>query len=107
MSTNQAWFILIIAGLFEVAWAIGLKYTSGFTRPLPTFLTVGAMIISMFLLGKAANVLPIGTAYGVWVGIGSVGAAILGALLFLEPLSYQRLFFLSLLITAIIGLKFS
>lgn len=107
MNTNQSWIVLIIAGLFEVVWAVGLKYTSGFTRPLPTIITVGAMIISMYLLGRAANVLPIGTAYGVWVGIGSVGAAILGVILFNESLSYQRIFFLVMLITAIIGLKYS
>jgi quaternary ammonium compound-resistance protein SugE len=107
MTTNLAWTILIIAGFFEVAWAIGLKYTQGFTRPLASFLTIMAMIISMYLLGKAANVLPIGTAYGVWVGVGAVGAAILGVVLFQEPISLQRLGFILLLIVSIIGLKFS
>lgn len=107
MTTNLAWTILIIAGFFEVAWAIGLKYTQGFTRPLASFLTIMAMIISMYLLGKAANVLPIGTAYGVWVGVGAVGAAILGVVLFQEPISLQRVLFILLLIISIIGLKFS
>jgi quaternary ammonium compound-resistance protein SugE len=107
MTTNLAWTILFIAGFFEVGWAIGLKYTQGFTRPLPSFLTIMAMIISMYLLGKAANVLPISTAYGVWVGVGAVGAAILGVVLFQEPISIQRSLFILLLIISIIGLKFS
>jgi quaternary ammonium compound-resistance protein SugE len=99
------WVLLIIAGLLEVCWAIGLKYTDGFTRPLPTALTVLAIIASMVLLSLAARSLPIGTAYAVWVGIGALGAAILGIVLFREPVTVARLFFLALLLTSIIGLK--
>ncbi|GAA5533501.1 quaternary ammonium compound efflux SMR transporter SugE [Deinococcus aluminii] len=101
----MAWFLLVIAGLLEVGWAIGLKYTEGFTRPLPTVLTLISMVASMGLLGLAAKTLPIGTAYGVWVGIGAVGAAILGIVLFREPATPARLVFLALMIVAIIGLK--
>jgi quaternary ammonium compound-resistance protein SugE len=99
------WVLLIIAGLLEVCWAVGLKYTEGFTRPLPTVLTVLAIIASMVLLSTAARSLPIGTAYAVWVGIGALGAAILGIVLFREPVTAARLFFLALLLTSIIGLK--
>lgn len=99
------WVLLIIAGLLEVCWAVGLKYTDGFTRPLPTVLTVLAIIASMVLLSLAARSLPIGTAYAVWVGIGALGAAILGIVLFREPVTAARLFFLALLLTSIIGLK--
>jgi quaternary ammonium compound-resistance protein SugE len=99
------WVLLIIAGLLEVGWAVGLKYTEGFTRPLPTVLTVLAIIASMVLLSTAARSLPIGTAYAVWVGIGALGAAILGIVLFREPVTAARLFFLALLLTSIIGLK--
>jgi quaternary ammonium compound-resistance protein SugE len=99
------WVLLIIAGLLEVCWAIGLKYTEGFTRPLPTVLTVLAIIASMVLLSLAARSLPIGTAYAVWVGIGALGAAILGIVLFKEPVTAARIFFLALLLTSIIGLK--
>jgi quaternary ammonium compound-resistance protein SugE len=99
------WVLLIIAGLLEVCWAVGLKYTEGFTRPLPTVLTVLAIIASMVLLSAAARSLPIGTAYAVWVGIGALGAAILGIVLFREPVTAARLFFLALLLTSIIGLK--
>lgn len=101
----MSWILLFIAGLFEVCWAIGLKYTEGFTRPIPSVLTAGAIVASMLLLAKASQQLPIGTAYAVWVGIGALGAAILGILLFHEPVSPARIFFLGLLIVAIIGLK--
>lgn len=101
----MAWVMLIIAGLLEMCWAVGLKYTEGFTKPLPTVLTVLAIIASMVLLSLAARSLPIGTAYAVWVGIGALGAAILGMVLFHEPVSAPRLFFLALLLTSIIGLK--
>lgn len=101
----MAWVMLIIAGLLEVCWAVGLKYTEGFTRPLPTVLTVAAIIASMVLLSLAARSLPIGTAYAVWVGIGALGAAILGMVLFQEPASALRFFFLAMLLTSIIGLK--
>lgn len=105
MSTGTAWILLVVAGLFEVGWAIGLKYTEGLTKPIPTALTAVALFISMFLLAKAASVLPIGTAYAVWVGIGALGAAILGIVLFQEPATLARLGFLGLLLAAIIGLK--
>ncbi|HLW57103.1 MAG TPA: quaternary ammonium compound efflux SMR transporter SugE [Bacteriovoracaceae bacterium] len=105
MSTSTAWIILTIAGLLEVCWAIGLKYTEGFTKLTPSVLTILAMIVSMYMLGKAANVLPIGTAYGVWVGIGTVGASILGIILFKEPATVSKIVFLIMLISSIIGLK--
>ncbi|MCK6595269.1 MAG: SMR family transporter [Bacteriovoracaceae bacterium] len=107
MTQNQAWIVLVVAGLFEVGWAIGLKYTESFTKLLPSSLTISAMIISMYLLGKATHILPIGTAYGVWVGIGTVGASLLGIFLFKEPASVSKLIFLALLIVSIIGLKIS
>jgi quaternary ammonium compound-resistance protein SugE len=100
-----AWLLLVIAGLFETAWAIGLKYSEGFTRPLATALTGAAIVISMVLLGLAARDLPIGTAYAVWVGIGALGAAVLGVILFGEPLTAARVFFLGLLLVAIVGLR--
>lgn len=103
----NAWLILLIAGLLEVGWAIGLKYTQGFTRLVPSILTVAAMAISIYLLSKAAESLPIGTAYAVWVGIGAVGAAVLGIFLFQEPATWMRLLFLGLLIVSLIGLKWS
>jgi quaternary ammonium compound-resistance protein SugE len=101
----MAWLLLVIAGLFETAWAVGLKYTQGFTRPLPTALTITAIVVSMGLLGVAAKTLPIGTAYGVWVGIGAVGAAVLGIVLFDEPATFGRLFFVALLLVSVVGLK--
>lgn len=101
----MAWTLLVLAGLLEVGWAIGLKYTEGFTRPLPTVLTVASMIASMALLGLATKTLPIGTAYGVWVGIGAVGAGILGIVLLGESASPARLAFMALMVVAIIGLK--
>jgi quaternary ammonium compound-resistance protein SugE len=101
----MAWVLLVIAGLLEVCWAIGLKYTEGFSRPIPTVLTVAAIIASMVLLAVAAKSLPIGTAYAVWVGIGALGAAVLGIFLFHEPITPARVFFLALLLTSIIGLK--
>ncbi|MCU0686951.1 MAG: quaternary ammonium compound efflux SMR transporter SugE [Polyangiaceae bacterium] len=101
----MAWVLLVIAGLFETAWAVGLKYTQGFTRPLPTVLTIAAIVVSMGLLGVAAKTLPIGTAYGVWVGIGAVGAAVLGIVLFDEPATFGRLFFVALLLVSVVGLK--
>ncbi|SMB89061.1 quaternary ammonium compound efflux SMR transporter SugE [Deinococcus hopiensis] len=101
----MAWIFLFVAGLLEVGWAVGLKYTEGFTRPLPTALTLLSMVGSMGLLGLAAKTLPIGTAYGVWVGIGAVGAAIFGIVLFGESATPARLFFLVLMVVAIVGLK--
>lgn len=101
----MAWIQLVVAGLLETGWAVGLKYTQGFTRPIPSVLTIAAIIASMWLLASAARTLPIGTAYAVWVGIGAVGAALLGALLFREPLTLGRTFFLALLVIAIVGLR--
>ncbi|MCC6428148.1 MAG: quaternary ammonium compound efflux SMR transporter SugE [Phycisphaerales bacterium] len=101
----MAWFILVIAGLFEVGWAIGLKYTHGFTRLWPSVWTVIAIIISMGLLGIAARHLPIGTAYAVWTGIGAIGAVIVGILLLGEPVSAARIGCLVLIVSGIVGLK--
>lgn len=103
----MAWVVLVIAGLLEVGWAIGLKYTEGFTRPLPSSLTALAIVGSMYLLSVASRTLPIGTAYGVWVGIGALGAGILGIVLFGEAATLGKFFFLGLLLVAIIGLKVS
>lgn len=103
----MAWVYLVVAGLLEVGWAIGLKYTEGFTRPVPTVLTAAAIAASMGLLGLAARTLPIGTAYAVWVGIGAVGTAVLGMALFGEPRTAGRLFFLLLLTASLVGLKLS
>ena len=100
------WILLVLAGLCEVAWAIGLKYTEGFTRPMPTVGTVSAMLISIWLLGIAMKSLPVGTAYAVWVGIGAVGTAILGIILLLnESASAARLASLGLIVAGIVGLK--
>jgi quaternary ammonium compound-resistance protein SugE len=101
----MAWTILLLAGLCEIAWAIGLKYTEGFTRPWPTALTLAAMVASVLLLGVAMKSLPVGTAYAVWVGIGAVGTAILGIILFAEPATAGRLASLGLIVMGIIGLK--
>lgn len=100
-----AWWILFLAGLFEVCWAIGLKYTEGFTRVGPSVFTILTLILSMVLLSRATLTLPIGTAYAVWVGIGTFGAALLGIYLFNEPASSARLFFLGLLLVSLVGLK--
>ncbi|MBS1958155.1 MAG: quaternary ammonium compound efflux SMR transporter SugE [Bdellovibrionales bacterium] len=107
MSIALSWAMLIIAGLLEVCWAIGLKYTDGFTKLGPSVFTLSTLAGSMFLLAKASQALPIGTAYGVWVGIGALGAAILGIYLFDESVTPMRIFFLGLLLTSIIGLKLS
>jgi quaternary ammonium compound-resistance protein SugE len=101
----MAWTILIIAGLFEVVWAIGLKYTEGFTRLWPTVATGSAMIISLWLLGIAMKSLPVGTAYSVWVGVGAVGTVILGIVLLGEPASAARLISIALIVAGIVGLK--
>jgi quaternary ammonium compound-resistance protein SugE len=99
------WLLLFIAGLFEVGWAIGLKYTEGFTRPLPTILTVASMVISVALLGMALKALPVGTAYAVWTGIGTVGTAILGMILFDDPATALRLACIGLIVAGMLGLK--
>jgi len=101
------WFILVVAGLFEVGWAIGLKYTEGFTRFWPTVWTIMAMIISLGLLGIAMKGLPVGTAYSIWVGVGAVGTVILGIVLLGESASLSRMISVVLIIAGIIGLKLS
>ena len=101
----MAWTILFIAGLMEIGWAIGLKYTEGFSRPLPSVLTLACMAASVILLGLAVRTLPIGTAYAVWTGIGAVGTAILGIVLFGDPATALRLACIGLIVAGIIGLK--
>ena len=101
------WAILVVAGIFEVGWAIGLKYTDGFTRPWPSVWTVLAMIISLGLLGIAMKTLPVGTAYSVWVGVGAVGTVVLGIVLLGESASLARVISVSLIVAGIVGLKLS
>jgi quaternary ammonium compound-resistance protein SugE len=105
VAVPTAWFLLVLAGLLEIAWAIGLKYTEGFSRPLPTALTLVAMVASMALLGIAVRSLPVGTGYAVWVGIGAVGTALLGIVLLGESASVARLASIGLIVAGIIGLK--
>lgn len=101
----MAWVILVLAGLFEVGWAIGLKYTEGFTRLWPTVWTIASMAVSVGLLGVAMKDLPVGTAYSIWVGVGSVGTVILGIILFGEPVNLTRVLSIALIVAGIIGLK--
>lgn len=101
----MAWLILIVAGIFEIGFAIGMKYTDGFTKPLPTILTVLSVVISMILLGIAMKTLPAGTAYAVWTGIGTVGTVILGIILFQEPMTVVRMLCVALIVGGLIGLK--
>ena len=101
----MAWIALLVAGLLEIAWAIGLKYTEGFTRPLPSTLTIAAMAASVALLGWAMKTLPVGTAYAVWTGIGAAGTVILGIVLFDEPATLVRLACVGLIVAGIAGLK--
>lgn len=101
----MAWFLLLLAGLFEIGWAVGLKYTDGFTRPMPTVLTVASMIISIVLLGLAVKTLPMGTAYAVWTGIGTVGTVLLGIWLLGDPATSVRLLCIGLILAGIAGLK--
>ena len=101
----MAWFYLFVAGLFEIGWAIGLKYTEGYTRLVPTVLTVGAMTASVVMLGLALKEIPIGTGYAVWTGIGTVGTVILGIILFGEPATALRLLCIGLIMAGIVGLK--
>jgi len=101
----MAWVLLLVAGLLEVGWAVGLKYTEGFTRPWPSLFTLAAMVLSVVLLGIAMKSLPVGTSYAVWVGIGAVGTAILGMVLFGEPATAGRLASLGLIVAGIVGLK--
>ncbi|AZO26716.1 MULTISPECIES: quaternary ammonium compound efflux SMR transporter SugE [Mesorhizobium] len=101
----MSWIFLFFAGLFEIGWAIGLKYTDGFSKPLPTLLTIASMIVSLGLLGLALKELPVGTAYAVWTGIGTVGTALLGIWLLGEPATAVRLSCIGLIVSGIVGLK--
>ncbi len=101
----MAWIYLLVAGLLEIGWAIGLKYTAGFTKLVPTVLTAGSMVASVVLLGLAVRTLPLGTAYAVWTGIGTVGTVILGIVLFAEPATAIRVGCIALIIAGIAGLK--
>jgi len=101
----MSWFILFLAGLFEICWAVGLKYTEGFTKLVPSLLTGAAMVVSIVLLAFAAKKLPLGTAYAVWTGIGAVGAVTLGIVLFGESAQPLRLFCVGLIVAGIVGLK--
>ena len=103
----MSWIILFFAGLFEVGWAVGLKYTDGFSRPLPTALTIAAMAVSLGLLGLAMKELPLGTAYAIWTGVGAVGTVIAGIILFGESMALIRLASVALIIIGLIGLKVS
>lgn len=101
----MAWLYLGLAGLFEIAWAVGLKYTAGFTRPGPVIFTLASMAASVALLGLALKTLPVGTAYPIWTGIGAAGAAILGVILFAEPATALRIASICLIVLGVIGLK--
>lgn len=101
----MAWILLVLAGLFEVGWAIGLKYTEGFTKLWPSVGTIAAMIISLGLLGVAMKTLPVGTAYAIWVGVGAIGTVILGIVLFNEPANALRIVSVLLILAGLIGLK--
>lgn len=101
----MAWIILFIAGLFEVGWAVGLKFTEGFTRPIPSLLTAASFVISLGLLGWAVKTLPLGAAYAVWAGVGAVGTAIVGIIVFKEPATAARLVCFGLIIAGVLGLK--
>ncbi|ASC96710.1 TPA: quaternary ammonium compound efflux SMR transporter SugE [Pseudomonas aeruginosa] len=103
----MSWIILFFAGLFEVGWAVGLKYTEGFSKPLPTVLTVLAMLVSLGLLGLAMKHLPLGTAYAVWTGVGAVGTVIAGIVLFGESMALLRLASVALIVCGLVGLKLS
>jgi len=103
----MSWILLVVAGLFEIGWAIGLKYTDGFTRLWPTVWTVAAMVISLALLGLALKTIPVGTGYAIWTGVGAAGTAILGIVLFAEPATALRLGCIGLIVAGIVGLKFA
>ncbi|WP_121379027.1 quaternary ammonium compound efflux SMR transporter SugE [Pseudomonas aeruginosa] len=103
----MSWIILFFAGLFEVGWAVGLKYTEGFSKPLPTVLTALAMLVSLGLLGLAMRHLPLGTAYAVWTGVGAVGTVIAGIVLFGESMALLRLASVALIVCGLVGLKLS
>ena len=101
----MAWFYLFIAGLLEIVWAIGLKYTEGFTKLVPSVVTIVAMIVSVWFLALALRTIPVGTGYAVWTGVGAVGTAILGIVLFAEPATASRLMAIGLIVAGIVGLK--
>ncbi|AAM71620.1 MAG TPA: quaternary ammonium compound-resistance protein SugE [Chlorobaculum sp.] len=101
----MAWVMLFVAGLFECAWAVGLKYSEGFTRPVPSVLTIAAMLVSFWLLSVAMKIVPVGTAYAVWTGIGAAGVAVAGILLFNEPRDLARVFCIFLIIAGVAGLR--
>lgn len=103
----MAWVYLVVAGLFEIGWAVGLKYTDGFTKFWPSVWTIGSMIVSVTLLAVAVRTIPLGTGYAVWTGIGAVGTVILGIVLFAEPVTVGRMVFLGLICAGIMGLKFT
>jgi len=105
MRMTMPWIYLILAGLLEIVWAIGIKYTEGFSRPVPTIITVIAMAVSMYLLALSVRTLPVGTAYAIWVGIGAVGTAIMGMILFDEPAHWYRVVSLMCILIGIAGLK--
>lgn len=101
----MAWFLLFIAGIFEVGWAIGMKYTEGFTKLIPSVLTLASMFLSVYLLSMAIKEIPIGTAYAVWTGIGIAGTSVLGILIFHEPVEVLKIVFISMILIAVVGLK--
>jgi len=103
----MAWLYLIIAGVFEVVWAMGLKYSHGFTKLFPSLVTLGCMVVSFYLLALATKSLPIGTAYAIWTGVGALGTVLLGIILFNEPVNILRIVFLCLILVGILGLKFT
>jgi quaternary ammonium compound-resistance protein SugE len=105
MTGSGAWIVLVLAGLFEVGWAVGLKYSAGFTRIGPSILTIASMIVSLALLGLALRALPLGTAYAIWTGIGTIGTAVLGIWLFGESAAFLRLACVGLIVAGIVGLK--
>jgi quaternary ammonium compound-resistance protein SugE len=104
-STAQAWLLLAVAGVLEIVWVVGLKYADGFTRPAASMIVLVTALLSFYLLGLAVKVLPVGTAYAVWVGIGAAGAALFGVILFSEPAGLLRLTFIALIITGVAGLR--
>lgn len=103
----MTWIYLILAGIFEIGWAVGMKYTDGFTKLVPSALTIGIMALSIYFLSLSIKTLPLGTAYAVWTGIGAIGTVIMGIFLFKDPVSFVRIFCLFLILAGIIGLKIS
>ena len=101
----MAWFLLFVAGIFEIGWAIGMKYTNGFTKVVPSVLTLISMVLSVYLLSLATKEIPIGTAYAVWTGIGIAGTSILGVIIFNEPVEILKIIFISMILIAVVGLK--